>query len=249
MNLAYETLKKLGSKVSQDERVLCLLGLGSMSETSRMDIYSDMDFFLIVTKGTKASFIDNLGWLAVQPIVYSFKNTPDGYKAMFDNGVFAEFAVFEPDEMVNIGFTKGNVIYAKPGFDQTIVAPRNAPRKEAIDVNYLVNEAATNLLIGAMRERRGEKSAAFMMIQVYAAANIMRLLETLFMVKHHDDDPYVIDRRIEMKFTESKEILAGLRQGYDRNIASAEFALGFLKTHFEINVSLVTAIEKYIHTA
>ena len=249
MNSAYETLKRLGVKVSKDERVLCLLGLGSMSETARMDEFSDMDFFLIVAKGAKASFIDNLDWLSVCPIVYSFRNTPDGYKAMFDNGVFAEFAVFEPDELAHIGFTEGNVIFARPGFDLDIITPRNAPKKETVDVNYLVNEAATNLLIGIMRERRGEKAAAFMMIQVHAAANIMRLFEVVFKARHAGDDPYVIDRRIESKYAESKDMLAGLRQGYGRNVESAAYALSFLADHFEINASLKRAIEKYIHMA
>ena len=49
---------------------LCLLGLGSMSETFRMDEFSDMDFFLIVKNGTKPYFMKNLEWLAFDEIVY-----------------------------------------------------------------------------------------------------------------------------------------------------------------------------------
>ena len=41
-----------------DEHILCFLGLGSLSNQSRLDDYSDLDFFLIVEKGYKKSYLE-----------------------------------------------------------------------------------------------------------------------------------------------------------------------------------------------
>jgi len=217
-----------------------------MSETDRMDEFSDMDFFLIVDEGAKREFIESLDWLAVEPIVFSYRNTVDGHKALLANGVFAEFAVFEPRELRNIGFTKGNIIYMKEGFDLGVTKPRKIPEQGAFDDEYLVNEALTDIYIGVLRQLRGETAAAFMSIQVYAARNIMKLFGSVYEAKHHKDDPYAVDRRIETKFTETETMIAGLCPGYRHNLAAARFALAFIKEHFEFNQALVAQIETKI---
>ncbi|MFA5236209.1 MAG: hypothetical protein WC399_05175 [Bacilli bacterium] len=246
MNQAYDTLKKLGLRVSLDPRVQCLLGLGSMSETSRMDEFSDMDFFLIVDQGAKRSFIDDLDWLVVVPIEYSFRNTVDGYKALFANGVFAEFAVFKPGEMAHIGFTKGNIIYARPNFDETLVEPRLAPKKAPLDVDYCVNEALTNLYVGVLRELRGETSAAMTCIQTHAANHVMELFEVIYPSLSDLDDPYAVERRIEKKYEAAREILRGLKPGYDHNLDAARFALDFLSKHFHPHPAMVKAVAEHL---
>jgi hypothetical protein len=62
-----------------------LLALGSAGlERQRLDRYSDLDFFVIVAQGYKVHYIESLDWLA------------DGHKALMTDGIFCEFAVFEP---------------------------------------------------------------------------------------------------------------------------------------------------------
>ena len=56
----------------------------------RIDIYSDLDFFAIVEEGYKQAYIDSLEWLGdVHPIAYQFRNTVDGYKLLFADGIFS----------------------------------------------------------------------------------------------------------------------------------------------------------------
>lgn len=242
MSKAFQFLLDLGKSLSKDNHVDCLLGLGSMSETSRMDEYSDMDFFLIVEKGFKQHYIDDLSWLAIKPIVFQFKNTKDGHKVLFDDDVFAEFAVFEKEELKEIGFTEGKIIYQKNGFDLDYIKPRKVPMIKKRTTEFLVNEALTNLYIGLKRQHRGEIASAFSFIQVYAAGLISELFDEIYHEKPVLIDPYVSERRIENRFTEAFDILSQIKQGYLNNIASAKAALLFLNAHFKINQTMYQSI-------
>lgn len=242
MSKSYSFLLNLGLSLSQDEHVECLLGLGSMSETSRMDAFSDMDFFLIVERGYKQAYIDDLSWLALEPIVFKFKNTKDGYKVLFSNDVFAEYAVFEKEELPHIAFTKGQVIYTKPTFDLKWIEPENVPVNKSKSVDFLVNEALTNLYIGLKREHRGETASAFTFIQVYAAGLISELFEHVYTSKEILKDPFVSERRIENRYMEAFNILAMIKQGYTKNKTSALAALDFLNNHFDLNSAMFETI-------
>jgi hypothetical protein len=242
MSKAFEFLLQLGQSLSKDPNVSCLLGLGSMFEISRMDDYSDMDFFLIVEKGCKQSYINHLSWLAIKPIVFQFKNTKDGHKVLFENDVFAEFAVFEKEELPEIAFTEGKIIYAKPGFDLSWVVPKKVPTIKRRSVDFLVNEALTNLYIGLKRDHRGETASAFSFIQVYAASLIVELFQEIYPSKPALIDPFVFERRIENRFTEAFDVLSHIKQGYLNNKASAKAALEFLNTHFDLNKTMYQTI-------
>ena len=67
-------------------------GLGR-AELGRLDDYSDLDFFVVVEPGHKLNFIQQLDWLTVPALIaYAFRNTTDGYKVLYEDGVFCEFA-------------------------------------------------------------------------------------------------------------------------------------------------------------
>lgn len=242
INRSYETLERLGKRVAAFPEVLCLLGLGSMAEVNRMDEYSDIDFFLIVETGWKKRFFESLDWLEVEKIVYSFANTPDGYKILFDNGVYAEFAIFEPAELEQAGFSQGRIVYRRSDFEAKLVTPKRPPAPWKPALNHVVNEALTNLFVGLQREKRGEHVSAFRFIQVYAATSILHTFPALFPEQPVDVDPYGIDRRIEFRFPQAKELLKGFCQGIEKNVASAKAALQFLQSHFEINKAMVQAV-------
>lgn len=242
INRSYETLERLGRRVAIFPQVLCLLGLGSMAEVNRMDEYSDIDFFLIVEAGFKKRFFESLDWLEVERIVYSFANTLDGYKILFEHGVYAEFAIFEPAELEQAGFSQGRIVYRRSDFDASLVTPKRPPTPWKPALNHVVNEALTNLFVGLQREKRGEHASAFRFIQVYAATSIMHTFPALFLEQPVDVDPYGIDRRIEFRFPEANDTLKELCQGIERNVASAKAALSFLQNHFELNKAMVKAI-------
>jgi hypothetical protein len=96
-HLLLSRLDEIGAALARSNKALALIGLGSAGlETDRLDRYSDLDFFAIVENGRKRDFLDGLSWLGdIRPIAYSFRNTPDGHKVLFEDGVFCEFAVFD----------------------------------------------------------------------------------------------------------------------------------------------------------
>ena len=81
-------LDEIGQSLERSGHALALIGLGSVGlELDRLDSYSDLDFFAIVQKGYKRSYLDSFEWLSdVHPIAFSFLNTEDGYKVLFEDG-------------------------------------------------------------------------------------------------------------------------------------------------------------------
>lgn len=246
MNKSYERLIEIRNIVKKDPQVLCLLGLGSMSELNRLDAYSDIDFFLIVQNGTKHEYLVNLKWMESQPIAYAFRNTQDGYKVLYEDGVFAEFAVFDQDEIKTAHYSKGHVFYIKEGFNASFVEPKHQQQKKTIDKHFLTNEALTNLYVGLQRELRGEKASATTFIQGHAYQNIIQLFPLILREQKVDEDLYVYERRIEQRFLQSESIISSLRPGYDHNVEAAKFALDFLDQHFEVDDAMKREIQQKI---
>jgi hypothetical protein len=122
-------LDAIGAAVRETGRALALIGLGSSGqERERLDAYSDLDFFVIARPGAKAGLLQSLDWLAaVAPIAYQFLNTADGYKLLFADGIFCEFAIFEPAELTAIGFSAERIVWADPSFSLADVARPAAP--------------------------------------------------------------------------------------------------------------------------
>jgi hypothetical protein len=236
----------LSNFVKKHDEVRCLLGLGSISEKKRLDEYSDIDFFLIVENGEKERFINQLDWLEVEPLVYTFRNTKDGYKALYHDGVFAEFAVFDEEEMKTARFTGGTVYYHKDDFDLELVNPKFEPKHKEVNVDFNVNEAMTNLYIGLLRDLRGEKSSAMTFIQSYAYGLVIELFPKVFKEEKGSVDPYVFERRIEHRFPNQKDLLGSMRQGINNNKLSAKSILNFLESNFRVNSFFAEMIKKLI---
>ena len=108
-----DRLSAIGRSLEDSGHGLALIGLGSVGlERDRLDEFSDLDFFAVVADGWKLRFIDDLSWLSrIAPIAYSFRNTADGHKLLFSDGVFCEFAVFETQELAAVSFAPGRVIW------------------------------------------------------------------------------------------------------------------------------------------
>ena len=146
-------LDAIGESLKNTGDALALLGFGSVGlEMERLDDYSDLDFFAIVKTGYKQAFIDDLGWLSViHPVVYTFKNTPNGYKLLFEDDIFCEFAVFEPHEFAAIPFAVGRVVWQDASFDASLTAPRSQPIHAEGTLEISLGEALTNLYVGLGR--------------------------------------------------------------------------------------------------
>lgn len=224
---------------------LALVGLGSTgAEQYRLDDYSDIDFFIIVRSGTKAKFIENLDWLAnICLIVFAFQNTPDGYKVLFEDGVFVEFAVFEPDEVQQVPYHAEKIIWERfSGASPTSNIHKIIDLETSKNPIWLVNEALTNLYVGLHRLKRGEKLSAARFIQQYAVDRILDLAQYIEKERPNQVDPFGKERRFENRFPATAKKLPKFVQGYNRSQQSAFEILVFLETNFEINSSIAAEI-------
>jgi len=243
-------LDAIGHSLSKRDTALALLGLGSVgTETARLDAYSDLDFFVIVREGAKQSYLANLDWLAEpNPIAYSFMNTEDGYKALYEDGIFCEFAVFEPRELANIPFTAGRIVWATADFDTALAAPAvDTTSHRPKLIAWRLGEALTNLYVGLGRYHRGEKLTASRFIQHYAVDQILNMASEIEQAKPALIDPFGVERRFEQRFPDVAARLPSFIQGYDRSRESALAILAFLEAHFEVNAAIAARIRELAH--
>ncbi|WP_228620026.1 hypothetical protein [Exiguobacterium sp.] len=237
-NALLERMDAIGRSVATHEGTLLLLALGSIGlETDRLDDYSDLDFFLIVEDGQKARFIDELDWLEVEPIAYRFQNTKDGHKIMYEDGIYGEFAVFELHEMASIAYTPGRIIWQRDEALEAFATPNIIT--QAADASYCYEEALTNLYVGLLRERRGERLAGFELIQVAAVTNVL---------KAHGEmsDPFNPTRRVEVRHP---DVIAFLEQGvlgYGRSVEAAAAILAYIEARHSVNPMLKKEIERLL---
>ncbi len=238
-------LDDIGESLEKSGHALALIGLGSVgSELERLDEYSDLDFFVIVEEGYKTWYVQNLDWLTeICPPAYYFLNSPDGYKLLFQDGIFCEFAVFEQRELGAIPFAAGRVVWKRPGVDEQIAIPATAPNSAPkATTDWLLGEALTNLLVGLGRYRRGEKLSAMRFIQQYAVDRIIELANQVEVNQPAFADPFSGERRFERRFPGIARQLPGFMQGYERSCESALAILAFLERHFQVNQAMAAAI-------
>jgi hypothetical protein len=238
-----QRLDAIAASLAHSGHGLALLGMGSVgTELDRLDHYSDLDFFAIVEPGHKATYIRDLAWLqAVCPIAYAFQNTPDGHKVLFTDGIFAEFAVFVPAELKHIPHDEGRVVWQQDGFDATAVrAP--TPPPQVHPRAFYVGEALTNLYVGLLRLRRGERLSAMRFIQVYAVNSLLELSAEIEQPLPAPRDRYAPERRYEQRFPTLAPHLSSFTQGYEDSVASARAILAFLDGHFPVNVAIKARI-------
>ena len=240
-----ERLMAIGETLAATGRALALLGLGSVGlERERLDAYSDLDFFVIVRPGEKAHFLNALEWLSsIAPIAFVFQNTVDGYKLLFDDGIFCEFAVFEPQELASVPFAEGRIIWQADDFDPQLSTPvKHSQPQEPRSVSWCLGEALTNLYIGLGRYRRCEKLSAMRFVQGYAVDRILELAHFIESEQPIGRDAFTPERRFEQRFPGIAMLLPTFMQGYERTPASAAAILAFLETHFEVNGAMAAAI-------
>jgi hypothetical protein len=239
-------LNEIGVSLAQSGQGVALIGLGSVgTELQRLDEYSDLDFFAIVAAGCKGQFIEDLGWLSrVCPIAYCFKNSPDGYKLLFEDGIFCEFAVFEQPELEKIPFAAGRLVWKQPWVAESLASPHIKPNRESSQVEWLVGEALTNLYVGLGRQRRGEKLSATRFIQSYALDRILDLANRVESEQPAFKDQFANERRFEQRFPALAQQLPQFMGGYENNYPAALAILGFLENHFEVNPQIAKAIRE-----
>lgn len=241
-------LDQIGQSLRGSEHALALIGLGSVGlETDRLDEYSDLDFFAIVEPGYKARYVDHLDWLtATDPLVWSFRNTLDGHKALMADGVFCEFAVFEPHELEHVPFAPGRVVWRRSDVDPDVAKPRRpVPQLQLPDETWIVGEALSNLLVGLQRWHRGERLSAARLVQIHAVDRLIELdaLRSPAVRESRPPDPFNRERRLEERRPELAAELSRVMPGYDRTPDAARAMLDALTTRgANLNASMTDCI-------
>ncbi|GAB4197400.1 MAG: hypothetical protein OHK0022_15670 [Roseiflexaceae bacterium] len=245
--LLLDRLDAIGRSLEARPQALALLGLGSVGvERDRMDAFSDLDFFALVEEGTKDAFLDDLSWLSdVAPVVFAFRNTVDGYKLLFGDGVFCEMAVFTLDDLARIPYAPGQIVWRRPGVPDTIAAPaQSLPAPSERSVEWLAGEALTNLYVGLGRLRRGEVLTAQRFIQHYAVDRLLELAPRFEEEQPAHRDPFALERRVERRLPVVAALLPQFVQGYGRSRESALAILDYLEQHVPVAPELARAIRE-----
>ncbi len=238
-----QRLDDIGASLAATNEALALIGLGSAGvELDRLDDYSDLDFFVVVKDGHKAEFIASLDWLIrVRPIRFAFKNTPDGYKVLFDDDVYAEFAVFELHELESAVYTEGRIVWKDDTFNAQWRIPQKPPvawKPESRE--WLIGEMVTCLYVGLCRLRRGEQLSAWRFVQGHAFTLLLELTE--FERSDPTLDVFSKERRFERRHPDWPAHLGRFLQGYDRVAESAQEMLVYLDQHYAVNPNIKRVI-------
>lgn len=238
-------LDRIAQSLAAHEGTLALIGLGSVGlETARIDAWSDLDFFVIVQPGHKQRYIQQLDWLAAaQPLDWSVQNTVDGHKALMDDGVLCEFAVFEPAELAQIPFAPGRVVWKREGVDSRIATPQRAmPEQKLPSETWIVGEALSCLLVGLQRWHRGEKLSAARFVQGHALDRLIEL--DALRAPPAAGDPFNRERRLEARQPGLAAELPALVPGYEHTPRAALAMLAALRQRgAEMNTVMVGRIE------
>jgi hypothetical protein len=248
-------LASLAGSLSVRKDALALLALGSVgNEIDRLDAWSDLDFFVLVSDGAKARYVQNLDWLAAaHPLAWHFQNTVDGHKALMSDGVFCEFAIFEVHELAHIPYAPGRFIWRRNDVDEGLATPKlTLPAQR--EASWLVGEALSNLIIGLQRHARGEKLAAMRMIQVYALDRVLEFLEQQQSIPEDPlaaRDAFNVDRRVERRSPQAMRALPQWAGGYEHTVSAALTLLAVLDEHHVVpfgvseHIRLMAALAHY----
>lgn len=239
-------LDAIGQTIAQTDDALVLLGLGSVGqELERLDDYSDLDFFVIVKPGKKSRFIEQLDWLdRAHPLEFRFQNTQDGYKIMFSDGIYAEFAIFELEELSEIAFSAGRIVWCDASFDdfeRLVPQPHNASYENP-SIDYAIHEALTNLYVGLCREARGETLSAFRLIQQFAVGQLLHVLSSFEKEEETFVDPFAPERRIEQRFPEMINRFSEMMPGYSQNKTAALVILDYIEQIYPVSPAIASSI-------
>lgn len=240
-----QRLDDIGRSLARIETALALIGLGSAGlELDRLDEHSDLDFFVIVEREHKRAYIDDLSWLAAAyPLAYWFRNSADGYKFLFADGIYGEFAVFEPEELANATYPPGRLVWRRDDAPEAWAAPPDwPPRRSRPAADHLLGEALTNLYVGLGRYRRGEKLSAFRFIQGYAVDRVIELASLMASETAAGEDLFDGPRRFERRYPALAGKLPALMLGYERSPESAAAILALLDAHFSVDPAIKAAI-------
>ena len=241
-----DRLDAIATSLKTQSGAMALLGLGFVGlNVDRDDRFSDLDFFVVSDPPSVGPLRDDLSWLSsVQPLAFTHRNTPYGWKILFDDGIFAEFAVFSQEQLPHIPFHEGRLVWARADFDPNLAAPTR--HAEPVDPAWAISEALTCLFVGLGRYRRGEVLAAQRLIQGSALDIVLKAMQALDGTAMATDQ-FNPSRRVEQLWPDRIDWLRQACAGYGHSTEAAQVLLTELKRFGPLPTALVTAIEALLH--
>jgi hypothetical protein len=171
--------ERLRTRLEGDARVLALVALGSTALPERRDSYSDHDFWVVVTPGTRAAFLEDTSWLPDAESVVSCIRTGVRYLvALYYSGHTMELGIFEPDELSEGKLGAYRLWFDRHGIEERLaeIATRSPVRPPTPDDQSECVPLFTALLTGAARTARGEHLSAHKYIRFFALDFLLGLL-------------------------------------------------------------------------
>ena len=184
MNLtAYNQFtEQLRQKLDEDPRVIGLIALGSMAQQDyQPDEWSDHDFFVITIPGVQEDMRQDLSWLPnPSSLLFHFRETDHGLKALYPNGHLIEFAVFSENELQVARLNRYRVLLDKATlaatFSELALATSDFVEQSRTPPERRFTELIMNLFVGAGRLARGERLSGDQFIRTHALFHLLRLL-------------------------------------------------------------------------
>ena len=199
--------EQLRQKLADDPRVLGLIALGSMAQQDyQPDEWSDHDFFVITIHGVQEDMRQDLSWLPqVDDLVFQFRETEHGLKALYRGGHLLEFAVFNEDELQMARLNRYRVLLDKADLTSKLaeleLSTQDFVAQSRSSSYHRFSELLMNIFVGVGRQARGEQLSGRQFIKTYALSHLLWLL-----AEHHlADDLDLLDnldpfRRFEQVF-------------------------------------------------
>jgi hypothetical protein len=168
----------LTANINSRQDCLGLILVGSTSDTSRVDEWSDHDFFVVAAEGAGENLRQDLSWLPyADEIAWSPRETAHGLKVVYKFGHVLEFAVFNDSELELAKVNAATVTVDKSNIAERVAAMRTA--SEPVEPNWdaELELLLTHILIGVGRARRGETMIAGQHTRSYLLGHLLGLLE------------------------------------------------------------------------
>jgi hypothetical protein len=242
-----QRLDELAAELARRGDAIALIGLGSVGvDLDRLDDHSDLDFFVIVDDDARQRYLDSIDWLEeLSPVAFSFANTADGRKVLFEDGLYAEYAVFTLDAVAACVSPAGRIVWRRADAPAGLEAARRVPGPSPYDtVQWQVNEALTNLYVGLHRDARGETLSAARLIQTHAVDRVLTIAD-LHPGGAGRQDVFAVERGAERRFGAGVP-LAAMVPGYGGNREAALAILAWLEAHAGVDPALAAAIRDLV---
>lgn len=173
---------RLLARLTAEPDVLGLVLLGSTSGSPPLpDAWSDHDFFVVTRDGAQERFRGERAWLPdPERIVLSFRETPHGAKALWDDGHLAEWAAFSLDQLALARVNRYRVLLDRADVAARMARARAATeeqtRRAAPDAGWSAGMFLGALVVGAGRWARGERLSGHQLVRGAAVGHLIDLL-------------------------------------------------------------------------